>query len=115
MGISAFCYFLIAFSILLNINWAGILIICLMISGFSQTVAYPIVIKLIYQHFSTQTDGFILGIWTASGDFGNITSFFLDTFLYYELEWPWVTCILFASFMTILMAVILSNCLIDTN
>ena len=54
MGIAGFFYFLLFLLACSNIYEKGVLIICLMVSGFAQAAAYPVVIKLIYQHFRPQ-------------------------------------------------------------
>ena len=107
MSIAGATYLLIFFFILLEIKTTFWLIVCQIIAGFAQSVAYAVVIRLIYQHFHPGNDGMLLGIWTASGDAGNIFSFFINTLMIYGFEWPWPSCILFAGLVTIIMAFVL--------
>ena len=85
------------------------------IAGFAQVVAYPVCIKLIFQHFNPKKDGLVLGIWSAHGDMGNIIGFFIYTLIVYKFHWSWSICLLFASGATFTMAIIMKLFLVDTN
>ena len=111
MGIAGSAYLLIFLFILLKIKVPFFLVAFLMIAGFAQAAAYPVVVRLIYQYFTPKGDGILIGLWTACGDAGNIFSFLINTLMVYEFHWPWPVCILVAGLLTILMAVVLRTTL----
>ena len=113
MSIAGLAHILLFLTIMLEIQQPIVLVGCLMVAGFAQTAAYAVVIRLIYQHFESKSDGLLLGIWSASGDAGNIFSFFINTVIFYSLGWPWRICILFAGAITIIMALTLRLSLVE--
>ena len=107
MSIAGLAHILLFLTIMLEIQQPIVLVGCLMVAGFAQTAAYAVVMRLIYQHFESKSDGLLLGIWSAHGDAGNLFSFFINTVIFYSLGWSWRICLLFAGAITIIIAFIL--------
>jgi hypothetical protein len=58
----------------------------LIVFGFCQFTAWPVLLYLVSQHFS---EGALLGFWSANGDFGNICGFFLGNLILDGLSLDW--------------------------
>jgi predicted MFS family arabinose efflux permease len=67
----------------------------LIMFGFCQFTAWPVLLFLVSQHFNVETEGTIMGIWSANGDVGNIFGFFLGTLVldYIAIDWEYVMLI----------------------
>lgn len=50
---------------------------------------------LVNQHFNVETEGTVLGIWSANGDVGNVLGFFLGSLVldYIKIDWEYVMII----------------------
>lgn len=69
--------------------------LALIVFGFCQFTGWPVLLYLVNQHFNVETEGTILGIWSANGDVGNVLGFFLGTVIleYIEISWEYVMII----------------------
>lgn len=98
-----------------GLNKPWVLMVFLAICGFVQAVAWPVCIKIMYQSFTYRENGFFLGLWSASGDMGNILSFYFNTLLVYSLHLPWESCIVLAGLLTLIMAFMMRFCVNDKD
>lgn len=60
--------------------------LALIVFGFCQFTCWPVLLYFVNQHFS---EGTLMGIWSANGDFGNICGFFLGSIILNDLMLDW--------------------------
>jgi sugar phosphate permease len=84
--------------------------LALIMFGFCQFTAWPVLLFLVNQWFNVETEGTVLGIWSANGDVGNVLGFFLGNIVldYIGIHWEYVMIIgaglqLFMSVMVFLV------------
>jgi len=77
--------------------------------GLFQSTSWPVVIKLVDRYFNAENDGFVLGIWSANGDLGNIFGFFICTVFVFYWHWAWQSCLAFAAISAFLLAFLIKQ------
>jgi len=83
----------------------------MIIFGFFQFSFWPITLVLVNQYFDPKTEGTILGLWSANGDFGNIIGFFIPTLMVNILKSRWEISMLFGSSVNAIMGILVFTCL----
>lgn len=64
----------------------GIPGVALLVFGFCQFTAWPVLLYFVNKYFKKGT---MLGIWSANGDVGNVCGFFLGSIILISLEMNW--------------------------
>jgi hypothetical protein len=64
----------------------GIPGIALLIFGFCQFTAWPVLLYFVNKYYKKGT---MLGVWSANGDVGNVLGFFLGSIILITLEMNW--------------------------
>lgn len=78
----------------------------LLLFGFCQFGAWPTLLSLTNSRFNIKKEGKALGIWSATGDFGDVIGFGLTGLLVDNLEYKWEISVLLAGGFNMLMALI---------
>jgi sugar phosphate permease len=67
--------------------------------GFFQLNCWPISVNIVYDYFSVEKDGKLIGLWTASGSFGNVVGYLFPSLMILRLLLPWqIPLLIFCSF-----------------
>ena len=107
------CLAMIAITVALDVKEVVLLILFYGLFGIFQGGIYTVLLTLMSRKFTTSEDGCLLGLWSGSGDFGNIVGLFICTCIVYYFKWHWAWCLVVASlinaFFTTLMKILLEN------
>lgn len=78
---------------------APISLILMALFGFFQMNCWPISVSIVYDYFSVEKDGKLIGLWAASGSIGNVVGYLVPALIILRLMLSWhIPLLIFCAF-----------------
>lgn len=105
MILASLSYLIIPLLIFLNIRISYLFYISLIGFGWFQGISWPFLLSLINVNFDSKKDGFLVGLWSANKDTGNVLGFLLSTVLIIFLKLPFQTGLVLFGLISVLVTI----------